>query len=282
MVRHARSFGDCAEALRIGLINNMPDAALKATERQFKSLLDSAAGETRVQLSLYTLPEIPRTKAVQRHIDSTYSSVTGLLDGTLANSLDGLIVTGREPLAANLREERYWDSLAKLVEWAELHTRSAIWSCLAAHAAVLHLDGIERRRLSQKHFGVFECLLAEDNFLTEGLPPSFPVPHSRWNDVAECDLAEHGYRVLSRDRDGKVDAFFKCRKSAFLFFQGHPEYETGTLLREYRRDVKQQNGAPPALPAGYAGNRNTWRSAASQIYRNWIAWLCAGKATRAQ
>lgn len=32
--------------LTIGLINNMPDPALKATERQFMKLLQAAAGRT--------------------------------------------------------------------------------------------------------------------------------------------------------------------------------------------------------------------------------------------
>ena len=37
--------------IKIGLINNMSDEGLKATERQFISLLDSASGNTPVHLS---------------------------------------------------------------------------------------------------------------------------------------------------------------------------------------------------------------------------------------
>jgi hypothetical protein len=45
----------------VGLINNMPDAALDATERQFRALLTAAADRLSVRLTLYTLPEVPRT-----------------------------------------------------------------------------------------------------------------------------------------------------------------------------------------------------------------------------
>ena len=37
---------DEAEILNIGLINNMPDAALETTERQFFRLMSAAAPET--------------------------------------------------------------------------------------------------------------------------------------------------------------------------------------------------------------------------------------------
>jgi homoserine O-succinyltransferase/O-acetyltransferase len=50
------------EFVDIGLVNNMPDAALDATERQFRALLEAAAAGIDVRLTLYTLPEVPRTE----------------------------------------------------------------------------------------------------------------------------------------------------------------------------------------------------------------------------
>lgn len=46
--------------LDIGLVNNMPDAALKATERQFARLLASACGTTDVRLHLFSLGSVAR------------------------------------------------------------------------------------------------------------------------------------------------------------------------------------------------------------------------------
>src|SRR5271156_3128355 len=69
--------------LAIGLVNNMPDGALTATEQQFVSLLNAASSDFSISLSLYFLPEIPRSAAVQNHIDQNYKSVESLWDTEL-------------------------------------------------------------------------------------------------------------------------------------------------------------------------------------------------------
>ena len=82
------------EWITIGLINNMPDAAFRATERQFFSLLEAASrDDIKVLLVFYRLPEIPR-KDLRAHDARKYQSVETLED----TRLDGLIVTGREPM----------------------------------------------------------------------------------------------------------------------------------------------------------------------------------------
>ena len=63
------------------------------------------------------------------------------------------------------------------------------------------------------------------------------IPHSRGNDLAERDLKAAGYRILTRAPVAGVDMFARQEGSFHLFFQGHPEYEPATLLREYRRDI---------------------------------------------
>ena len=222
-----------AKCIDIGLINNMPSGALEATERQFRAQLDAAADGILVRLTFYALPHVPRTVLGQRHVSKFYSDIRELWD----SHLDGLIVTGTEPRSLDLRDEPYWGELTGLMEWAERHTHSAVWSCLAAHAAVLHADGIRRRRLSDKRCGVFECERVCDHPLTASVPAKWQMPHSRWNELPEDALMTSGYRVLTRSEDAGVDTFIKQRKTLSIFFQGHPEYEADTLLREYRRDI---------------------------------------------
>src|SRR5436853_164833 len=94
-----------------------------------------------------------------------------------------------------LPEEGYWREFTELVDWTKTNTRSTIWSCLAAHAAVLHLDGIERQRLPQKCSGVYDCAKSGDDPLTGDLPSSIRISHSRLDEVREKDLAAHGYRI---------------------------------------------------------------------------------------
>ncbi len=178
--------GNC---LDIGLVNNMPGKALQATERQFLDLLNSAAHDVRVRLWLYALPDVPRTDSGRRHIDSLYSSIDQLWD----RPLDGLIVTGMEPRATNLMDEPHWASMTRLIDWAERNTCSTVWSCLAAHAAVLHTDGIERRRLSEKRFGLFECDRVSDHPTPRGCSvqpyrAALPVERSAREKNSRCRL----------------------------------------------------------------------------------------------
>src|SRR5437870_2913456 len=97
--------------LDIALINNMPDAALDATERQFRALLGAAGKDVRVSLTLYSLPEVRRTEFGRKQI-SSYARFEELWD----RRYDGLIVTGTEPIASDLKDEPYWGSLTKLLE----------------------------------------------------------------------------------------------------------------------------------------------------------------------
>ena len=117
-----------------------------------------------IHLTLYTLPEVPRSDFGRQRV-SGYADINDLWD----SHLDGLIVTGAEPRAADLEDEPYWKSLTRVLEWAERHTYSTILSCLAAHAGTLHIDGIARRPLGDKRFGVFECTRVSDHPLTAAL-----------------------------------------------------------------------------------------------------------------
>jgi homoserine O-succinyltransferase len=298
--------------LEIGLVNNMPDAALEATERQFADLLGAAADRQLVRLHLFSLPQLPRGEATSAYLELAYAPIDKLGEARL----DALIVTGTEPRAPSLDREPYWDALSKVIDWAEHNTISTIWSCLAAHAAVLHLDGVHRHELKEKCFGVFDCEPVADDPMLVGAPsPSF-VTHARCNELRESELVSHGYRILTRSQAG-VDMFAKQWRSLFLFFQGHPEYELDSLAREYRRDMSRflrgENRACPPMPQGYFDTRSeevltaftaralggpdadllasfpedlrvrpalveSWRAPAVSVLRNWLSYIAERKA----
>ena len=109
-----------------------------------------------------------------------------------AAGIDALIVTGAEPRTADLRDEPYWQALAHLIDWAEIGTVSTLFSCLAAHAAVLHLDGIVRRPLPRKLSRRLRQPRAGDDPLLAGLPARAAMPHSRRNGLSESDLVAQG------------------------------------------------------------------------------------------
>ncbi len=303
--------------LHIGLVNNMADAAMCATEHQYLRLLEAAAGDMLVYFTLYALPEVEREPAGQSRVDRFYFGIEQLWEQPPERCPDGLIVTGREPRTADLRHEAYWPSFQRLLAWTQEHARSAVWSCLAAHATVLALDGIERVRSQHKHFGIFTCEQAAPHALLAGAPASLRLPHSRWNGVSAGQLTANGYQVLTRTSDGGVDTFVKQDAGLFLFFQGHPEYESETLMGEYRRDVgrylRNEMETYPLLPLDYFEEEterslreieararasrqekllgevsallnsvrihNTWRNTAVLIYRNWLQHLRTQSAT---
>jgi homoserine O-succinyltransferase/O-acetyltransferase len=304
------------EPLRIGLINNMPDAALQSTEAQFRALLGGAAGSQAVTVRLSSFPELPRAREAAEQVAQRYWPI----DELLAQPLDALIVTGTEPRAPRLRDEPYWGRFVELLNFAQSNTVASIWSCLAAHAAVEALDGITRQRLTEKRSGIYQHRTLAEHPLLEGAASPLHMPHSRWNELPVPALRSAGYTLLSWSEAGGADAFVRERGSLLLFFQGHPEYEGPTLLKEYRRDVgrflagTQENY--PTLPVGYlnpaatrqmesfraralkerraeltehfpfaavaADLTNTWQPSAVAIYRNWLAHIVRARSASAR
>jgi homoserine O-succinyltransferase len=303
-----------SEWIEIGLVNNMPEAALEATEQQFLDLLGAAAGDSWVHLRFFSLPDVPRSERGRSYLSRSYGDAADIRTA----ALDGLIVTGTEPKAARLEDEPYWAAFGQLVDWAAHHTISTIWSCLAAHAAVLHLDGIARVPLPEKCIGVFPCDRLTDHPLAADLPPRVDVPHARWNALSEEALRAHGYQVLTRSPAAGVDTFVRQDQSLFVFFQGHPEYGAVSLLNEFRRDagrfLKGERDRYPAMPQHYfdaateaalaafcaraqaqpreellaefpvaaeapanGSSSANWRPFAVAIYRNWLSTLSAQK-----
>jgi homoserine O-succinyltransferase len=315
--RRVRRHPAGAEWIEIGLLNNMPESALEATEQQFLDLLSAAAGDSWVHLRFFSMPGVARSERAQHYLGRSY----GNADDVRKADLDGLIVTGTEPKAARLADEPYWDAFTALVDWARHNTISTVWSCLAAHAAVLHLDGIERVPLAEKCIGVFDCQRSAEHPLTLNLPPHAAVPHARWNTLSEAALAAKGYRVLMRSPSAGVDTFVREEQSLFLFFHGHPEYGAAALLSEYRRDVgrflRGERDRYPDMPRHYfdaateaalaafraraetaphadllaefpvggegaapAAPEASWRPFAVAVYRNWLTYLAAQKLQR--
>jgi homoserine O-succinyltransferase len=244
----------------IGLVNNMPDAALRSTERQFCSLLSAASRDVVVRLKLFAIPEIPREPALQAHIARYYEDFAEI-EGA---GLDGLIVTGAEPRTRRLEDEAAWPALCRLADWVRDGDVSSIWSCLAAHAAALRLDGVERRALGAKLSGVFECQIdSAAHEIVGGTPDRWRVPHSRMYGLGEDDVLRAGYQILSRgDRTGP-DIFMRRGQVLSLFFQGHPEYGPAALIGEYKRDVARFLDAVrdrhPDIPHGCFGDHLTER-----------------------
>ena len=235
--------------LELAVVNNMPDPAFEETLHQFERL--GRLSDFGVEIRHYYIESVPRTQDLRTH-PSGFLTV----DALYQTRPDALMVTGTEPRAARLEDEPYWSDLADLLRWGADTVPAVLLSCLASHAALLALDGIQRIRLHRKQSGVYSQWVYTEHELSDGLGWRMSLPHSRLNDVPLQTLLDRGIRPLvASPMSGWTVATRESRAGMVLLLQGHPEYVRSTLLKEYRRDVRRYFSGllpeHPAIPSGY-------------------------------
>ncbi len=291
--------------LHIGLLNMMPDAALAATERQFFRLVGESNQIAQFYMHPFTLPEIPRSQKGQAHVDQYYESFEQIKE----QGLDALIITGANVSQPDLAMEPFWEPLKEVIDWAYENVTSTLCSCLATHAVMQQRFGQKRRALGFKRWGVYSHHLVErEHPLVAGVNTRFDIPHSRFNDISRQQFETAGLKVLVESEAG-VHLAVSEDLFRIVFFQGHPEYDIISLLKEYKREIKlyvegHREDYPP-MPENYftvqisaileehkqqiveAINRqtslpelpetlimeqldNTWHDTAEAVLNNWI------------
>lgn len=231
----ARAAHQDIREIHIGLLNMMPDAAMAATERQFFRLVGASNQIAQFHIHPFTLDTLPRSEQAQAHIDRYYEPFAQIKE----KGLDCLIITGAAPKAQNLEEEPFWSGLTEVVDWAQENVTSTLCSCLASHAIVQHLYGIRRRHLGFKRWGVYQhTVTMESHPLVANLNTRFDVPHSRFNQMDRADLEAAGLGILVASDVADVHVAVSPDLFRFVFFQGHPEYDRVSLLKEYQRETR--------------------------------------------
>jgi len=292
--------------LHIGLLNMMPDAALEATERQFLRLVGESNPIAQFFVHPFTLDALPREAAARKHIDQYYES----FDEIKQQGLDALIITGANVIGADLSEEVFWDPLIEVADWAHEQVTSTLCSCLTTHAVKDFRYGQRREKLRSKKWGVFRHQVVDSAHpLVADINSEFDVPHSRWNSVYPEQFEAAGLKILVMGDDGCVHLATSPDGFRTIFFQGHPEYDTVSLLKEYKRDVNlyinREVDTYPPMPENYFGEfsaavmreyqgridrslrlqsaipefpehlvlhhlKNTWRDTASAVVGTWV------------
>ena len=223
---------ESAVRLDIGLLNMMPDRALAATERQFLQLMDSHE-ERCCAVHLFTIEGVPRGDEGREHLQQYYRDCVEIND----TNLDALIITGANVTQPDLTSEPFWGSLADVLQQADNRRLPVFCSCLAAHASTLIFHGVVRHHLPHKRWGIFDHSVCEPGHpLVKNLADRFEMPHSRFNEIPEPDLRAHGVQVLITGLEAGVQMAVEPDNRR-LYFQGHPEYEAISLLKEYKREV---------------------------------------------
>jgi homoserine O-succinyltransferase len=160
--------------------------------------------------------------------------------------------------------------------------------------------------MGEKHWGVFpHKVIDRSHPLVKGVNTRFDIPHSRFNDVSEAQFEKAKAKVLAKSAVG-VHLAVSPDLFRIVFFQGHPEYDSISLLKEYKREValylKGICKEYPPFPSNYLSPQscailneyktrldaknvsikdfpesliaktldNTWHDSASAIINNWI------------
>ncbi|MCU7960207.1 MAG: homoserine O-succinyltransferase [gamma proteobacterium symbiont of Bathyaustriella thionipta] len=238
----------------IGLLNMMPDKALAATERQFFRLVGESNPIAQFYMHPFTLDELPRSEAAQQHIDQYYDRFEDLQ----RDGLDALIITGANVSGPELEKQPFWKPLIEVIDWAAENVTSTLCSCLATHAVMQFRYAQKRTHHSPKRWGIFEHqVIDKQHPLVFDINTRFDAPHSRWNDVSLQQFRQAGLRVLACSEEVGVHLASSADGLKFIFFQGHPEYDTISLLKEYKREVllyaSGNRSDYPPFPQRYIG-----------------------------
>lgn len=292
--------------LHIGLLNMMPDAALAATERQFFRLIGQSNQIAQFYVHPFTLDGLERGPERRAYIDRYYES----FEQIRAEGLDALIITGANVTGPDLSHEPFWKPLIEVVDWAYDNVCSTLCSCLATHAVMQFRYGQRRQPLPAKCWGVYpHRVLVRSHPLVSDVNTRFDVPHSRFNDISRAQFESAGLHVLAESDEAGVHLAVSPDGFRQVFFQGHPEYDIISLLKEYKREVKgfttgvradyppfpdnyfglqsraildehrdqtldalERGGEPPAFPEDHLIPRlhNTWHDTAEGVVGNWM------------
>lgn len=292
--------------LHVGLLNMMPDAALEATERQFFRLVGACNQIAQFHVHPFTISGLERGHEAATHIAQYYES----FDKIKQDGLDALIISGANVTHNHLPDEDFWQPLTEVFDWAKANVTSILCSCLATHALIEHCYRIVRTPQPAKRWGVFSHKVLERTHpIVAEINTRFDVPHSRFNEIFQSDLEQKGLKVLAVSEQAGVHLAVSFDGIRVVFFQGHPEYDEISLLKEYKREVirfyqDERNDYPP-FPENYFDDEakkilstyekhvkeakknkqqlnvfperillnhldNTWRDTAKALFNNWL------------
>jgi homoserine O-succinyltransferase len=291
--------------LHIGLLNMMPDAALQVTEQQFMRLVGNSNQIAQIYVHPFSVPGLPRSPETQAYIDQYYTTFEQLQN----DGLDALIITGANVSNPRLELEPFWEPLTNVMEWAAEKVTSVLCSCLATHSLMKYVYKIDRQLLPQKQWGVYAHRVSKPAHpLLRDINTRFDVPHSRYNTITREKFERAGLTILIESSDAGVHMAVSPDQFRVIYLQGHPEYDTNSLLKEYKREVlrylNDERELPPypenyfspeckAIADAYiagaeralqAGNPmpefpedeivpfldNTWNDTAKAIFNNWL------------
>ncbi len=254
--------------LQVLILNNMP--LKQDTELQLLRALSNTPLQVDVTF-IHAKTHVSLNTPIN-HLNKFYAT----FDDIKHRKFDGLIITGAPVEDISFEEVDYWEEICEIMDWAETHVTSTLHICWAAQAGFYHYYGINKTKLSQKLFGIYEHKVSNRKIpLVRGFDDIFLAPHSRHTETsAEAIHNCEELTILAESPDAGVFLTI-AQEGKKIFVTGHPEYDRYTLNNEYIRD--KNKGLDIQVPYNYFPDDNPeekpllqWRSHSNNLYSNWL------------
>ncbi len=253
--------------LRIGILNIMP----KAETYEQSILYPLSRSIIQIEPVWIRLHHHRYKSSDPLHLERQYRFFEDVI---ARGPLDGLIVTGAPVEEMEYRDVTYWDELVTIFAFARQNITSTLGICWGG-LALGKMLGIEKVLYPRKLFGVFETRnLDRSHPITGDLDDVFWCAQSRHSGISDQALEEArdgGLARLLAHSDPGGYTIFESADGRFLAHLGHPEYETGRLVDEYRRDsAKGRTNVSPPVNVNLERPVNRWRSHGIEFFAQWV------------
>lgn len=269
-ITHAEAIKEDIRALRIGILNIMPQA------ESYEYSLLQPLGQSIIQIEpvWIRLKTHTYSSSDKKHMDSLYITFEKAIEKAY---LDGLLLTGAPVEEIPFEEVTYWDEIMRILKYAKHNIASTLGICWGGLALAKYL-GIEKELSPKKIFGAFETKnLNRKHRITGNMDDLFFCPHSSHSRIPD--------EVMEKERDkGTINllahaeiagyTIFESTDQRFLMHLGHPEYEPERLVYEYTRDSeKGRTDVDPPLNLDLEKPLNRWRGHRTELYNQWIKYI---------
>ncbi len=254
--------------LQIAILNIMP--VKQDTELQLLRALSNTP--LQVDVTFLNVKNHISKNTPADHLNKFYNTI----DDVRNRKFDGMIITGAPVEDITFEEVDYWEEMCEIMDWAETHVTSTLHICWGAQAGLYHYYGIDKKKLPQKLFGIYEHKVMNRKVpLVRGFDDVFLAPHSRHTESPR--EAIHACKELTVLAESEAAGVFLAMAEGGkkIFVNGHPEYDRYTLQNEYFRDLNK--GLPIQVPYNYYPDDDPknkpllqWRSHSNNLYSNWL------------
>lgn len=264
----ARAISQEIRPLEVVILNLMP---LKEDTELclFRSLSNTPL---QINITLIRTGTYEPKNVTRKHLERFYTTFEKIKN----RRFDGMIITGAPVEKLDFEDVEYWDELTKIMDWSAKNVTSTLHICWGAQAGLYYRYGVRKYDLPKKFSGIYKHYTFHKRTpLVRGFDDSFLVPQSRYTGVSKEDIVANDKLEIVSESDVTGPYLIIAEDGKNIFVTGHPEYDTLTLDKEYKRDLEK--GINPEIPCNYYPDDDptkkpikSWRCHANTLYFNWL------------